>query len=72
MELTSSHPSMSKLPLFYSYAHLSPSRRIYYYDSPLSPEKKNWLFCHPDVPSLHHDCDLITGVVLAKQRICSC
>lgn len=55
-----------------AYTHFSFPRRIHYNDSTFPSEKKNRLFCHPDVPSLHYDCDLITSVVLAKQRICPC
>lgn len=72
VELSCINPQISEPPLFYPCVHFSPPRRIYYYDSTFSSQKENRLFCHPDIPSLHYDCDLITSVVLAEQRICPC
>lgn len=50
-------------------SHLLICRRIHNHDSSLPPEKEDWLLCHPDLPSLHNDRDLITGVLLAEPGI---
>lgn len=47
-------------------------RRIYSNDGSFSLEEKNWLFCHSDLPALYHDCDSLSSVILAEQRICTC